>query len=153
MENSILINKLIDLIKPVVLTLGYEFYYIEFVNEEGENYLRVYIDNEKGISLEDCEKVSRKVSELLDEVDPIDCGYYLEVSSPGIFRTLFTDEHLNKYIESNVAINLNELFKGKRKLTGQLISFDKNNIVINNESENITLPRNIIKVINLEEKL
>lgn len=153
MSNSSLINKLIDLLKPIVLDLGYEFYYIEFVNEDGENYLRVYIDNTNGISLEDCEKVSRKISTVLDEADPIDCGYYLEVSSPGVFRTLFTDEHLNRYIGSTVTINLKELFMGRRKLSGKLISFDKNELVISNDEENTALPRNIIEIVKLYEEL
>lgn len=153
MSSEILIGRLIHLLKPVVLELGYEFYYVEFVNEEGENYLRVYIDNEVGISLTDCEKVSRRISEILDEKDPIESSYYLEVSSPGVFRTLFTDEHLNKYIGYAVAVSLNQLFIGRRKLNGKLISFDEESIVIKTDEEDVSIPRTIISTVTLEGEL
>lgn len=153
MSSETLISRLIHLLKPVVLELGYEFYYVEFVNEDGENYLRVYIDNETGISLTDCEKVSRRISELLDEKDPIESSYYLEVSSPGVFRTLFTDEHLNKYIGYAVAISLKQLFIGRRKLNGKLSSFDKDSIVIKTDEEDVSVPRAIINTVTLEGEL
>lgn len=150
MENQDLINNLINLFKPVVMELGYEFYYLEFVKEEGENYLRVYIDNNNGIGLDDCEKVSRRISEILDEEDPIKDSYYLEVSSPGIFRTLFTDEHLNKYINSTISLNLNKLYEGKRKFEGKLIKFNSNDIIINYKSIDLSIPRDTIDKIILK---
>lgn len=153
MENQDLINNLINLFKPVVIELGYEFYYLEFVKEEGENYLRVYIDNNNGIGLDDCEKVSRRISEILDEEDPIQDSYYLEVSSPGIFRTLFTDEHLNRYLNSTISLNLNKLYEGKRKFEGKLMKFDSNNIIINYKSIDLSIPRDIIDKIILKGEL
>lgn len=153
MENQDLINNLINLFKPVVIELGYEFYYLEFVKEEGENYLRVYIDNNNGIGLDDCEKVSRRISEILDEEDPIHDSYYLEVSSPGIFRTLFTDEHLNRYLNSTISLNLNKLYEGKRKFEGKLMKFDSNNIIINYKSIDLSIPRDIIDKIILKGEL
>lgn len=153
MDNKALINELIEIIKPIVLELNYEFYYLEFVNEEGENYLRVYIDNEEGITLTDCEKVSRKISEALDETDPIDVGYFLEVSSPGVFRQLFTDEHLNSNINKKVNIDLNKLYREKDKFDGKLIDFNADEIVINYKGREINIPRNIIEKIALEGKL
>lgn len=153
MDREYLINNLMNLFKPIVTELGYEFYYLEFVEEDGENYLRVYIDSKNGIGLNDCEKVSRKISEVLDKEDPISCGYYLEVSSPGIFRTLFTDEHLNKYINSNISLDLNKLYQGKRKLEGKLIKFDLDNIIINYENVDFLIPRNIIDKVILKGEL
>jgi ribosome maturation factor RimP len=90
---------------------------------------------------------------MLDEEDPIEVGYYLEVSSPGVFRTLFTDEHLSKYISSNIAIKLKQLFLGHRKLLGTLVDFDKENIFIKSGEEEITIPRKIIDAITLEGDL
>jgi ribosome maturation factor RimP len=145
-----LINELIDILKPIVLELDYEFYNLEFVNEDGENYLRIYIDNEGGIGLNDCEKVSRKISETLDKVDPIEVSYYLEVSSPGIFRQLFTDEHLNKNIDSKVSIDLAEDYNGKNKYIGKLKSFTETNIIIDFKNRELSIPRNIIDKVILE---
>ncbi|SMC21685.1 ribosome maturation factor RimP [Clostridium acidisoli DSM 12555] len=152
MSEQTLINELIDLLKPIVLELHYEFYNLEFVNEDGENYLRIYIDNEKGIDLSDCEKVSRKISETLDKVDPIEVSYYLEVSSPGIFRQLFTDEHLNKNIDSKVSVTLKEDYNGKNKYIGKLKSFTETNIIIDFKNRDLSIPRNIVDKVNLEGK-
>ncbi|WP_010236135.1 ribosome maturation factor RimP [Clostridium arbusti] len=153
MDKKILINKLIDLFNPIVTELGYEFYYLEFVEEDGENFLRIYIDSENGIGLSDCEKVSRRISETLDEEDPISSSYYLEVSSPGVFRTLFTDEHLNKYINSNISLDLNKLYEGKRNLEGKLIKFDSDNIIIYDENNEFSIPRNTIDKVILKGEL
>ncbi|MDF2502545.1 ribosome maturation factor RimP [Clostridium sp.] len=153
MDKKILINKLIDLFNPIVTELGYEFYYLEFVEEDGENFLRIYIDSGNGIGLSDCEKVSRRISETLDEEDPISSSYYLEVSSPGVFRTLFTDEHLNKYINSNISLDLNKLYEGKRNLEGKLIKFDSDNIIIYDENNEFSIPRNTIDKVILKGEL
>lgn len=153
MDKSVLINNLINLFKPIVTELGYEFYYLEFIKEDGENYLRIYIDSKNGIGLNDCEKVSRRISEILDEEDPISSSYYLEVSSPGIFRTLFTDEHLNKYVNSNISLNLNKLYQGKRKFEGKLIKVDTDNIIIDYENVDFSIPRDIIDKVILKGEL
>lgn len=153
MDKKALINELIEIIKPIVLKLDYKFYYLEFVQEEGENYLRVYIDNEEGITLTDCEKVSRKISEALDETDPIDVGYFLEVSSPGIFKQLFTDEHLQDNINKKVNIDLNKIYREKDKFDGKLIAFNKDEIVVNYKGRELDIPRNLIDKITLEGKL
>jgi len=153
LDKETLINNLIGLFKPLVIDLGYEFYYLEFVEEDGENYLRVYIDSKNGIGLDDCEKVSRRISEILDEEDPIPESYYLEVSSPGIFRTLFTDEHLEKYINSNINLDLNKLYKGKRKLDGKLVKFNSDGITIKNKNIDLTVPRSSIDRVSLKGEL
>lgn len=144
-----LMNKLNDLIKPIVEKAGYELYHLEFVKEGGEDYLRVYIDNEQGIILDDCVKVNKLVSEALDVEDLIKDFYYLEISSPGIERVLHNDKHLQKYMGFNVKIKLKNLVKGKKKLEGILKGFDEENIVINLEEE-ISLNRNNIITISLK---
>ncbi len=150
MKDTFLIDKLTSLIEPIATTLGYELYHIEYVKEQGEYYLRIYIDKPEGISLEDCEKVSRKTSELLDEVDPITDSYYLEVSSPGIERILYNDKHLQKYINNNIVIKLSKLLNGSKKYEGKLLSFEDNMIVIEYENLNINIPRDVINKIILK---
>lgn len=147
MKQNKLTDKIENIVKPVVEELGYELYYIEYVVEEGEKYLRIYIDKTPGISLSDCEKVSRKVSSLLDEFDPIEEHYMLEVSSPGIERVLFTDKHLLRYLNSQVNVSLiNE--EGKK--TGSLVSFDNEDITISLGDEEEKIKRENISQINLK---
>lgn len=150
MNNNVLIDKLSRIISPIVESLNYEFYHLEYVKENGENYLRIYIDNENGISLEDCEKVSRRISDLLDEEDPITDPYYLEVSSPGINRFLYTDKHFQRSIGQLVLLKLIKAVNGKKAIKGQLVDFNENEVVIKEENENITIDREKIKSINLE---
>lgn len=147
------INKLNELIKPVVNRLGFELYYIEYVKEDGENFLRIYIDSNKGISLDDCEKVSRHVSDLLDETDPINESYSLEVSSPGIFRTLYNDDHFNKYMNYDVDVTLNIPYKGMGKYTGKLAGFTESILNIKCSNEIYDIPRNTIKSVTLSGEL
>lgn len=152
MDNEGLIQELNKLIHPKVTSLGYEFYHLELVKEEGEDYLRVYIDSENGISLKDCEKVSRPISDMLDEDDPIPFSYYLEVSSPGVYRTLFNDYHLTKSIGEYVLIQLNSLLNGKREIKGKLMSFDEGQFLIRDGVIDISIPKDKIKNISLTDK-
>ncbi len=95
-----------NLIKSKVEAIGYELYDVLYL-KEGKNYiLRIVIDNENGISLEDCEKVNNEITDLLDEADYIKEQYFLEVSSPGIERVLRKDWQLKRYIGCKVQINL-----------------------------------------------
>lgn len=95
-----------SLIKSKVENAGYELFDVLYL-KEGKNYiLRIVIDNEKGISLEDCEKVNNEITDLLDEADYIKEQYFLEVSSPGIERVLRKDWQLKKYLQNKVQINL-----------------------------------------------
>jgi ribosome maturation factor RimP len=153
LEKDILLQNLNKLIEPLVTNLGYELYFIEYKEEEGENFLRIYIDKEDGITLEDCERVSRPISDMLDVEDPVPESYYLEVSSPGIFRELFNDRHLSKYIEYLVNIKFKGVFEGKRSLKGILENFDNDYIYIKNENNQIQVPREKISSINLEGSL
>jgi ribosome maturation factor RimP len=146
---DLLIKKLMETVVPIVTSLNYELYHMEYVKEAGEYYLRIYIDSENGISFEDCEKVSRRISEALDENDPIEDAYYLEVSSPGIERGLYTDKHFEKHIGSEVNVKLNKLFEGKRFLKGKLIRFDAESITVEVEAVEISIPRDTIKSVNI----
>ena len=112
---------------------GYELYNTEFVKEGRDWFLRVYIDKVQAadqeepqyVSTEDCEKVSRFLSEKLDEADPIEQNYYLEVSSPGMDRPLIRPEHYERYVGEEVEIRLYKAMDGVKNLQGVLESFDK----------------------------
>ncbi|MCH3963986.1 MAG: ribosome maturation factor RimP [Clostridium sp.] len=146
-----LINKLHKLIDPLVESLNYELYYLELVKEENENYLRIYIDKQdSNISLDDCEKVSRAVSSILDEKDPISFSYYLEVSSPGIERKLYTDEHFKRYIGNMVRVNIAGLLNGKKEYEGELLDFNSEELKLKTEFQSIDIPRNKISDVSLK---
>ena len=87
---------------------------------------------------------------MLDEKDPIEDSYYLEVSSPGIERILYTDEHLSKYTNENVFVKLSKLFNGSKKIEGKLVGFDNEFIKINVNEEEVTIPKEKIKRIILK---
>ncbi|KGK88505.1 MULTISPECIES: ribosome maturation factor RimP [unclassified Clostridium] len=149
MKKEGIVNNIEVLVFPITQRLGYELYHVEFVKENGENYLRIYIDSEDGINLDDCEKVSREVSEMLDVEDPITDSYYLEVSSPGIERELHTDAHLEKYIDNSITIRLASAFNGKKKLEGTLKSFTDEDITLLDKNKEIVIPRDKVSKVNL----
>lgn len=149
MDKDTLIKKMFEIIEPIVNEKGLELYHIEYVKEAGENFLRVYIDRESGVTLEDCEKVSRPISDMLDIEDPINETYYLEVSSPGIERNLYTDRHLKAYIGSKVEVKLSKLVEGKKLYQGSLVDFNSESITIFHEDKDIIIPRDKIKTISL----
>lgn len=154
MNKSSLIDKLVALIKPIVIQLGYELYHLEFVREGRDNYLRIYIEKEEGgISLEDCEKVSRAVSDILDVEDPIEEGYYLEVSSPGIDRILHSDEHLERYTGQSVLVKVSGLLNGKKKFEGELLGFNSEELKVNHEGTEVSIPRDKVLTVSLKGQL
>lgn len=153
MKLEALIEKLNELIAPIVQELNYELYHIEYIKENGEYYLRIYIDNDKGITLEDCEKVSRPVSDILDVKDPISDSYYLEVSSPGINRYLYNDNHLNKYQGYVVEVKLSKPLEGEKVFKGILKDHNDSEISLNINNEEKIIPRDKIKSINLQGEL
>ena len=134
-------EKVEQLVKDPIEKLGYSLYDVEYVKEGPEYYLRIYIDKESGIDLNDCEKVSNEINEILDKADYIKEQYYLEVSSPGIERKLRKDKHLEQNISKNVEI---KLFKkdnnGKKEYTGKLKAFNQEEIIIETDKE-ITIER------------
>ncbi len=113
-----------QLAAPVAERLGLSIWDIEFVKEGASWFLRIYIDKEGGVAIEDCEAFSRAVEGPIDEADPISQNYYLEVSSPGIERELKKDEHFEKMMGSRVRINLIRPDEnGAREMTGELAAY------------------------------
>ena len=120
-----------ELIKDKIENIGYDLYDVEYAKEGPNYYLRIFIDIEKGIDLDDCEKVSNEINEKLDEADYIKEQYYLEVSSPGIERILRKDSHLEQNIGEQVEV---KLFKkdenGNKNYIGELKKFDEQTVTI-----------------------
>lgn len=146
------LKKIRFMTESTITELGYALYFLEFVKEEGQEYLRFYIESQTGeaIMLEDCEKVSNAVSPIIDEADPIESQYFLEVSSPGLFRQLFTKEHVEEAVGERVQIRLKKAVDGRKKLIGMLDSFDGDTAVIKLDKSSETIACSNIRSMNLE---
>ena len=121
------------LLEPIASKNGVKIYDVEYVKEAGTYYLRCYIDKDGGVTIDDCEKVSRELSDALDADDFISDVYILEVSSPGLGRQLKKDRHYNNSIGQMIDIKLFEQIDGSKEYTGTLKSFDKDNLYIETE--------------------
>ena len=117
-----------ELIKPTIEALGLELWGIEQIQQGKFSTLRIYIESENGITIDDCEKVSREISTLLDVEDPISGEYTLEVSSPGIDRMLFTAEQFGKFTGEVASVRLRSPVAGRRKLKGTITKVSGNTI-------------------------
>jgi len=137
-----------NLLKDKIENIGYELYDVLYL-KEGKNYiLRIVIDNEKGIDLNDCEKVNNEITDLLDEADYIKEQYFLEVSSPGIERVLRKDWQLKKYLGEEVEIRL---FKkdeyGQKEYIANLIEVTEEFLKIQNEEQELKIDRKNISLV------
>ena len=109
---------------PIVQAQGCRLWDVEYVKEAGTWYLRVFIDKDGGVSIDDCEAVSRPLSDALDEADPIEGSYTLEVGSAGIDRVLRRPEHFAAYLGSEVEVRLYRAREGRKELVGKLLSYE-----------------------------
>lgn len=123
------------LIEPIMKENNFELVDVEYVKEVGNWYLRVYVDKEGGITIDDCELVSRAFSEILDEKDYIEDAYIFEVSSPGLGRQLKKDKDFNRSIGEEVEIKLYKTIDKRKEFSGILTAFDKDTITIELEDE------------------
>jgi ribosome maturation factor RimP len=133
-------DTLADLVRPVVEGLGYELWELEYSPRRGNALLRVYIDSEGGISLDDCERVSHAVSEVLDAEDPLPERYELEVSSPGLERPLRTREQFERYVGQTVYVELTSPMEGRRRFKGPLAAVEAMTIGVVVDGVQYTLP-------------
>lgn len=138
-------EKVESLVKEKIEKIGYELYDVLYTKEGSNKILRIVIDSEKGISLDDCEKVNNEIKETIDEANPIEEQYFLEISSPGIERLLRKDWQLKKFKGTEVNI---KLFKkdenGKKEYTGILGNVTENMLNIEVEEKEISIDRKII---------
>lgn len=130
-----------ELVIPILEKRSFELWDVEYVKEGPEMYLRVFIDKEGGIMIDDCVDVSHELSDLLDEYDYIDDEYILEVSSPGLGRTLKKDREYEKSIGRDVDIKLYKPVDGSKEFTGTLIAFDAESVTIKIDEEEKTFIR------------
>jgi len=142
-------DKLKEITSSVVEELGYELVDMKYGKEGKQWVLRVFIDHSDGIGLEDCERVSRSLSDKLDQDDPIPHRYILEVSSPGLDRPLKKDEDFERFKEHPVVIKTNEAVEGKRKIEGILMGLKDDRIVIFSDGIEIFIPRDIVSSVRL----
>jgi ribosome maturation factor RimP len=140
------VQKLNELLQPLVEDLGYEFVGLEYNSNPKHSVLRIYIDHENGVGIEDCETVSRETAALLDVKDPIRSQYNLEVSSPGLDRPLFTAAHYRQFEGCIAQVNLFAPQDGRRKFSGPILGADENGIRIEQDGTEVTLDlSNVVK--------
>ncbi len=141
-------EKVEKLIQPIIEEIGYDLYDVEYA-KEGKNYfLRIFIDNEKGIDLNDCEKVNDAITDILDEENYIKEQYFLEVSSPGIERVLRKDKHLEQNIGEQINIKLFKKDENEKKeYIGKLTKYDDSNIFIEQDENEVKIERKNISQI------
>jgi len=136
-------DQLSELLAPVVGGLGYELWELEYAPRAGGGLLRLYIDmpgNTGGITLDDCEKVSRAVSETLDAADPIPGHYTLEVSSPGLDRVLRTREHFERFAGERVRLEMMQPVDGRKRFSGRLKEVGPSEITLELDGGTVRLP-------------
>ena len=131
-------ERLIGLLEPLLGRLGYELVELEY-GAAARSTLRIFIDREGGVGLDDCERVSREVSAQLDAADPIPGAYTLEVSSPGFDRVLRTSAHFGRFVGRRVFVELKEPRAGRRRYTGTLLAVDEAGIALEVDRERVAL--------------
>lgn len=119
-----------NLLEPIVTGFGFELVDVEYVKEAGTWYLRAYIDKPGGITVDDCEAVSRKFSDILDEKDYIEDTYIFEVSSPGLGRPLKKDKDFQRNLGEEVEVRTYRAIEKQKEFTGVLQAFDKDSVTI-----------------------
>ena len=133
-------DQLIELLEPVVSELGYELWELEYGTRPGGGMLRLYIDSPDGISVDDCERVSRAVSETLDGADPIKNEYTLEVSSPGLDRVLRTPDHFARFAGERVKLEMSRAVNGRKRFAGRLTDVTGGEIALDVDGATVHLP-------------
>ena len=139
-------KKVEDLVKPIIENLGYKVYDVMYQKEGKGNYLRIFIDSDKGIDLNDCEKVNDSITDILDEKDYIKAQYFLEISSPGLERNLRRDEQFLANINKKIEVHLYNSINNKKIITGILKEYTKDYLIIDNikiEKSNIASAKTI----------
>lgn len=133
-------ERLIALIEPLLERLGYELVELEYSPGRAHGVLRLFLDKAGGVGVDDCERVSREVSALLDVEDPIPTAYTLEVSSPGFDRVLRTRAHFERFAGARVFVELKVPRDGRRRYTGTLVAVDETGIAVEVDGQRVELP-------------
>lgn len=143
------VAQLSDMLRPAAEALGYEFVGVEYLSQGRHSILRIYIDHEDGVSVDDCAKVSHQASGILEVEEPIAAAYTLEVSSPGIDRPLFTLQHFQSVAGQKVNIRCHSGVNGRRKFKGKLTAVNGECLTVIVDNETFELDFNDVEKANL----
>lgn len=144
-------DKVFSLVKEPVEDCGVSLWDVRFLKEGAEYYLRIFIDKDGGVSIDDCTRVSHKIDPIIDEADPIDKSYYLEVCSAGLSRELTRDGHFTHYIGKTVKIKLYKAVDGIKQFEGILKDFDGENLTLAVSGKDLKFSRSDISKAVYEE--
>lgn len=134
-KGGVTVSKVWELCEPIVEGLGLKLWDVRYVKEGADWFLRVYIDKPEGVDITDCEKVSRAINDPLDELDPIENAYCLEVCSPGIERELVRDEHFEQFIGADIMVKMLRPIEGiGREFAGVLTAYEDGMVTITDHS-------------------
>jgi len=134
-----------QMLESTVEALGFQLWGLEYLSQGRHSTLRLYIDGEDGISVDDCALVSRQVGSVLDVEDPISGDYTLEVSSPGMDRLLFKLEQYAAYVGETIDLRLRHAFEGRRRFKGILKGIEGEDVVVQDDSHEYLLPHSAIE--------
>ncbi len=146
-------NELMELLEPVVTALGYEMLGIEYFKQKDGSMLRLYIDNDAGITIDDCTRVNHQVIGVLDVHDPIKEKYLLEISSPGLNRPLFTLEQFKRYPGQEVKMRLREKLDGRRMIRGVIKAVEEKAVIVSDDGVDYLIPADVIDLAHLVPKI
>ncbi|MCQ2513938.1 MAG: ribosome maturation factor RimP [Ruminococcus sp.] len=134
-KGGVTVTKVWELCEPIVEDFGLQLWDVRYVKEGADWFLRIFIDKPEGVDINDCEKVSRAVNEPLDELDPIENAYCLEVCSPGIERELIRDEHFEQFIGADIMIKMHRAIEGiGKEFAGVLTDYNEGMVTITDHS-------------------
>ena len=137
------------LFAPIVQGLGFDLWGVQLRSSENHAHLKIFIDHDNGITVDDCSNVSHQISGILDVEDPISVAYTLEVSSPGLDRPLIKREHFEKYLGKEIKVRLGWVVKERRNFLGTLTKLDGEDITMMVDGELVEFPFNAVKRANL----
>ena len=139
-----------ELAAPIAAENGCEIWDVEYVKEAGSWFLRVYLDRPEGVGIEHCEAVSRALSDKLDEADPIEGSYVLEVSSPGADRALKKPEHFQRFLGSAVDVRLYRPMNGAKMISGILRGYDGGDVTVESAGKTVVLEKKDVAQVRLQ---
>jgi ribosome maturation factor RimP len=132
-------HKLTAMLRPAVEETGKELLGVEFISAGNHSVLRIFIDHENGIDVDDCAEVSRQVGAILDVEDPISSEYNLEVSSPGLDRPLFEKSQYEAVIDETIEVKISMPLNGRRKFKGKLVAIENDSLIVMVDNEEYEL--------------
>lgn len=142
-----------QMLEPTVEALGFELWGLEYLSQGRHSLLRLYIDGENGVTVDDCALVSQQVGSVLDVEDPITGDYTLEVSSPGMDRLLFKLEQYPGYVGETVELRLRSAFEGRRKFRGVLKGIEGEDVVVQVDDHEYLLPHSTIEKARIQPRV